>query len=205
MAIHALLSRAYKLRQTTLMLWPKRAGSHQLPKGRQPPLLVCVRLASAQSAPSSRLLSVLASVRLSLAQQLLGNQQLPHKVKHMPVRQWPPAKSQQQLLLLLLGNKAVAAQQLPRRYSWELQFALLQRLQRLLSAPCIIWIWLPSWAAPCFVQKSTLPSPVCKPSFSSTRSLPTAEQSRRQRLQARLFAQRHCLRLPAMLQPPGPA
>ena len=99
----------------------------------------------------------------------------------MPVPQRSPAKSQQQLLLLLLGNKAVAAQQLPGHYSWELHFALLLWLQRLLSAPCMILIWLPSWAAPCFVQKSTLPSPVCKPSFSSTRSLLTAEQSRRQR------------------------
>ena len=125
----------------------------------------------------------------------------------MPVRQRSPAKSQLQLLLLLLllllGNKAVAAQQLPRRYSWELQFALLPWLQRLLSAPCMTWTWLPSWVAPCFVQKSTLPSPVCKPSCSSSRSLPIAEQSCRQRRPARLSAQRRCLSLPVAPQDPA--
>ena len=119
-----------------------------------------------------------------------------------------PAKSLQQLLLLLLGNKPAAAQQLPARHSWEPQTALLRRLlaavqQRLLPAPCMIWTWLPSWAVPCFVQRSTLLLPVCKPSFSSGTSLLTAELSSRPRRQARLPPQRRCLSLPVAPQHPA--
>ena len=120
----------------------------------------------------------------------------------MPTRQQSPAKSQQ-LLLLLLVNRVVAPQQLPRRHSWVLQFALLLRLWRPLSAPCMTWTWLPSWAGPCFVQKSTLPLPVCKPSFSSSRSLLTAEQSCRLRRQARLPSHRRCQSLPVAPQDPA--